>query len=155
MTTYHQSLIAFLQDPGRSIRSLAKQTGATRSTVRRRRGVLQAALQKAGQNADSGDVVRKLLATYRTWGDRVRPNFDAIEAALARGESLRSTWRTYSKENGKRALKFAQFAALCRRKRGGRSLLCVRRRPPGSIGLLKTARASRPTRGPRSGEACP
>lgn len=150
MTTYHQSLIAFLQDPGRSIRSLAKQTGATRSTVRRCRGVLQAALQKAGQNADSGDVVRKLLATYRTWGDRVRPDFEAVDAALSRGESLRSAWRTYAKDKGKHAIKFAHFAELCRRHRGGRSLLCVRRRPQGAIGLPKTARASKPARGRRS-----
>lgn len=152
MTTYHQNLLAFLEDPARSVRSLAKQTGATRSTVRRCRGVLQDALDKAGKDADGGDVVRSLLATYRTWGDRARPDFEAVDAALARGESLRSTWRAYSKEKGKRALKFAQFAVLCRRHRGGRSLLCVRRRPQGAIALPKTARASRPARQPVPGE---
>lgn len=149
--TFHQSLLAFLQDPSRSVRSLARETGATRSTVRRCRGVLQAALNKAGKDADGGDVVRKLLATYRTWGDRVRPDFEAVDAALARGESLRSAWRTYAKDKGKHAIKFAHFAELCRRHRGGRSLLCVRRRPQGAI-ALPTARASKPARQPVPGE---
>ncbi len=154
MTSFHQNLLAFLQDPTRSNRSLAKQIGTTRLTVRRRRGVLQNALDQAGGAADPVAVVQKLVASYRTWGDRVRPDFEAVDAALSRGESLRSAWRAYSKQAGKNALKLAQFAVLCRRQRGGRSLLCVRRRPVGGTGTPRSAAASKAVR-PRSGEASP
>jgi CelD/BcsL family acetyltransferase involved in cellulose biosynthesis len=150
--SFHQSLLAFLQNPARSNRATAKEFGIARPTARRRRGVLQNALDQAGGAADPVAVVQKLVASYRTWGDRVRPDFEAVDAALNRGESLRSAWRTYSKQAGKRALKLAQFASLCRRQRGGRSLVCVRRRPGGETGTTRIASVSKSTRQRGRGE---
>lgn len=116
-----------VETPDRSVRSISIEAKASRRTVARHRGVLQAALAKAGSGKDSSDVLASVLTAHKTWRARARPDFAAVDEALDRGESLRGAYRNYRSCEGKKSLGFAQFARLCREQRGGRSLKCVRR----------------------------
>lgn len=116
-----------VETPDRSVRSIAIEAKASRRTVARHRGVLQAALANGESGKDRSDILASVLTAHKTWRARARPDFAAIDEALDRGESLRGAHRMYRNAEGKKALAFAQFARLCREQRGGRSLKCVRR----------------------------
>lgn len=120
-------LTLLVETPNRSVRSISIEAKASRRTVARHRGVLQAALAKAHSGKERSDVLASVLTAHKTWRARARPDFAAVDDALDRGTSLRGAHRMYRSAEGKKALGFAQFARLCREQRGGRSLRCVRR----------------------------
>lgn len=103
-----------------SVRSLARQTGRSRRAIGRQKAVIETAKR-------AGVAVEQLPAhaaeVFGTWRERARPDFDQVDAALEGGATLRQAWREYCRANGERALGFTQFSQLCRKARGGRSLL--------------------------------
>jgi len=115
-----------VETPDRSVRSISIAAKASRRTVARHRGVLQAALASAESGKDRSDILASVLTAHKTWRNRARPDFAAVDDALDRGNSLRGAYRNYRSCEGKKSLGFAQFARLCREQRGGRSLRCVR-----------------------------
>lgn len=103
-----------------SVRSLARQTGRSRRAVGRQKAVFENA-KRAGVAAEQ--LPDHAAEVFGTWRDRARPDLKQVDAALENGATLRRVWREYCRVHGERALGLTQFSQLCRKARGGRSLL--------------------------------
>ena len=117
-----------VENPDRSIRSMALKSGVSRRHVARKKHEFAAILAKErGEKVSLSEAAKAVVVAHYTHRKRARPDFEAVDEALDQGDSMRAIHRRYRAENGKNALCFSQFAHVCRAQRGGTSLKCVRR----------------------------
>lgn len=129
-----------------SVRSLARQTGRSRRSVGRQKVIIETA-KRAGVAAEQ--LPEHAAEVFGTWHGRARPDLRQVDAALENGATLRRVWRDYCRVHGERALGFTQFSQLCRKARGGRSLLAdVPHAKPRSCSELRAVGATVSVSGP-------